>query len=98
MAGRAIAGGCTGGIGEMRFLPGPPARIRQRRIRGVMQPGMPFRRHLAGLGHAGIGHPAATRQPGPQALILVIDIAVAVAADKAAAQPCMDAGADVHKR
>src|SRR5258705_11235224 len=80
----------------MRLLPGVPALLGQRGVRGVMQPGMPFGRDLAGLGHAGIGDPAPAMQAGPLPLVFVINIAVAITADKAAAEPRMDTGADVH--
>src|SRR3546814_1643433 len=51
------------GAGEVRlvvFLPGMPVGTAFRRngVGGVVQPGMPLRRHAAGLDLAFVGHPA----------------------------------------
>src|SRR5690606_13456413 len=98
VARRAIGTGGSRQVGDVVLLPGPRpgGAFGQRLDRCVMQPGMPFRRHLGGFLAARVQNPAAFAAVQRPALVLVITVAELVGADELAVNPGMQQRSDVH--
>src|SRR5579875_1228351 len=105
-AGRAIGIGGAGQVRPMLLLPriAAPAVGARHLVDRVVQPGMPFRRHLGALGFAGIDHPALfaaeaaapARELAPP-LLAIVAIAETVGADKLTAEPSQQTRAKRHR-
>src|SRR6185312_1836964 len=81
----------------VRLLPGPGRLVAARHDIGrAMQPGIPLRRHLRGLGLALIEDPAALQAHRARILAAVIAIAEGIGADRLASQPGIEPGTDRH--
>src|SRR5580698_10362036 len=97
MAGRAIAQRGPGQVWQMRLLPGVARGLGQRRIRGVVQPGVPLGRNFGGLGLPLVDHPT----PGAQGLradplILIIHVARRIRANATTIQAGEKPGTESH--
>src|ERR1700756_2241634 len=106
-AGRAIRERRACQIGLMRLLPGimRPLTGFRRRVDGVMQPGMPLRRHARGLDLAVIDDPASLPARHATAanqlsvtLLPVVAVAELVGADQLALPPREQPRANGHAR
>src|SRR5690348_11772226 len=86
VARRPVGAGGAGQIRQMLLLPGAARRAARRRrlLDDMVQPGVPLRRHLGGLGLALVEHPALLAAAGEAArpgLVAVVRVAERVAAD-----------------
>src|SRR5690606_3848187 len=78
--------------------PGTLHRLRARRIRqDLVEPAMPFRRHLGCLRRALVEHPPALPLPPTRALVAIVAVPELVGADQFAVKPGEDAGSDGHR-
>src|SRR5205085_6625633 len=92
-SGRPVGEWRAGEVGQVRLLPGifELAAVGGQLVHGVVQPGVPFGRHLGGLGLALVHHPAtlatvaaAAAPERTRRLLAVIAVAELVGADELA--------------
>src|SRR6516165_10629841 len=93
---RPIAGRRAGGVRQVRFFPWSARPLHQRRVRGVVQPGVPLRGNLRRIGGTGIGDPAPYPVAGARPPLLVIDVAGTVLADTSSLEPGEQPGTEIH--
>src|SRR5215831_11478663 len=104
-AAREIGKGRTGHVWLVRLFPGIPRAVGARQfVDRVVQPGMPFRRHLRSFRLAIIDDPAfLAAGPAPAApqrlstALTVIAVTVRIGADQFAAKPGEQARAERHR-
>src|SRR5579871_953612 len=98
MAGRTISELAARQVRQMILLPIAARSISLRRVLGrAVEPAMPFGGHLGGLGLARIHNPAPLAPAPADGPAAVVAIAVIIAADIGAMQPCEEASPQGHQ-